>query len=227
MKNAKICSDLPVTLVGGGALGAGDLEQALDHASVLVAADGGASYALAAGVLPDLVVGDLDSLSREDRTKIPDERVVEILEQDSTDFDKALRSIQSPLVLAIGFLGNRVDHQLAALNVLARYPQKPCVLIGDRELVFHIPPVFSLSLNDGDTVSLFPMAPVQGRSVGLQWPIDGLKFEPGARVGTSNRALGRVQLNMAGPGGLLIVPRSAFDAVMQAFAAIASPHFGQ
>ncbi|MEP3550075.1 MAG: hypothetical protein ABJN09_00090, partial [Marinomonas sp.] len=59
----------------------------------------------------------------------------------------------------------------------------------------------------GDVVSLMPLAPVQGRSVGLEWPIDGLDFAPGGRIGTSNRALGPVKLEISGPDMLLILPR--------------------
>ena len=53
-----------------------------------------------------------------------------------------------------------------------------------------------------------PLGPVQGRSIGLEWPIDGLNFAPGGRIGTSNRATGPVALEMAGPEMLLILPRS-------------------
>lgn len=227
MKNTKICSDQPVTLVGGGALGAGDLDQALSHAPLLVAADGGALYALEAGIVPNLVVGDFDSLTEEARSKIPEERLLHVSEQDSTDFDKALRSIRAPLILAVGFLGDRVDHQLAVFNSLVRNTDRACVLIGEQELVFHLPSSFSLNLVAGDAVSLFPMRAISGRSVGLTWPIDGLKFQPDGRVGTSNRALGTVRFEMGGPGGLLIVPRTALSAVMQAFAEIPRERSGQ
>jgi len=217
MKNAIICSESPVTLVGGGEVGDGDLEQALRLAPLLVAADGGASHALAAGLDLSAVIGDFDSLSPKHAAKIPADRLFPIREQDTTDFDKALRHISAPLILAVGFLGARVDHQLAAFNVLAKHPERPCVLIGSQELVFHVPPVFELNLTPGDIVSLFPMTTISGRSGGLEWPIDGLALSPTGRTGTSNRATGPVRLWMDGPGLLAIVPRTALRPVMQAF----------
>ena len=218
MKAMIVHSSNPVTLVGAGAVGRDDLKQALALAPLLVAADGGAGVALKAGHDPVAVIGDFDSLDPADRARIAPERLFPIREQDSTDFDKALRNIAAPLVLAVGFLGTRVDHQLAAFNTLIRHADRPCVLLGPDEAIFHAPPLLELDLVAGDVVSLFPMAPVTGRSRGLQWPIDGLELAPGGRIATSNRAEGALWLEMDDPGLLVIVPRRALDAVMRAIA---------
>ncbi|MHA6262669.1 thiamine diphosphokinase [Arenibacterium sp. CAU 1754] len=209
-----LSSNSPVTLVGGGIVGSEDLALALQHAPTLVAADSGAGPVLDAGLMPDAVIGDFDSLSIGDRARIPQERLFLIDEQDSTDFDKALRHIAAPLVVAVGFLGARVDHQLAAFNALVRLQDRPCVMLGPHEAIFHVPARLSLNLSDGDVVSLFPMSPVRGRSKGLEWPIDDLHLSPNGRVGTSNRARGPIQLEMDGPGLLALVPRSAFGSVI-------------
>jgi thiamine pyrophosphokinase len=205
-----------VTLIGGGRVDHDDLDLALSHAPVLVAADGGAAAALRAGHDLAAVIGDFDSLRAEDKALIPPDRLFPVLEQDTTDFDKALRRISAPLVLAVGFLGDRMDHQLAALNTLVRHADRPCVLIGPTEVIFHVPPDLNVALKPGDTVSLFPMADVTGRSEGLEWPIQGLTLTPGGRIGTSNRALGPVRLDLDRPGLLMIAPRGALGAVIRA-----------
>lgn len=215
MNRPQIQTSQPVTLIGGGDLSPGDLALALSHAPVLVAADGGAGAALRAGHVPDAVYGDFDSLSQTDRAAIPPERLHPIAEQDSTDFDKALRHVAAPLILAVGFLGARVDHQLAVLHSLAGPAASRCILIGAHEVIIALPPRIALPFAPGDVVSLFPMRPVQGRSTGLEWPIDGLQFAPGHQIGTSNRALGPVQLDTDGPGLLLIAPRRALDDIIQ------------
>ncbi len=216
MENAIISSKNGVTLIGGGEVGERDIELALSLAPLLVAADGGASHALAAGYVPTAVIGDFDSLAPADRAQLPENRLFRIREQDSTDFDKALRHVSAPLILSVGFLGARVDHQLAAFNTLARNAEKPCILIGKTEIVFHVPSRLSLDLDPGDIVSLFPLSRVTGRSTGLQWPIDGLPLAPDGRVGTSNRAKGPVQIDMDGPGLLAIVPRRALRQAVRA-----------
>jgi len=197
----------PVTLIGGGETSDGDLEAALALAPTCIAADGGAALAVRAGVPLAAVIGDLDSTPAEVLAQVPAERCHRIAEQESTDFDKALTRIDAPLILGVGFTGARLDHQLAAFNTLAAYPHRSCILLGAQEIVLLAPPHITLPTQPGDVVSLMPLAPVTGRSRGLEWPIDGLDFAPGGRIGTSNRALGHVALEMTGPSMLLMLPR--------------------
>ncbi|NVO54820.1 thiamine diphosphokinase [Rhodobacteraceae bacterium B1Z28] len=210
-------SDGPIGLFGGGHIGPGDLNLVLNRVTSVVAADGGAADLVESGRIPDAVIGDFDSLESRIREKIPTDRLFPIQEQNSTDFDKALRSVQAPMVVGAGFLGGRLDHQLAVLNALVKHQDRPCILLGEHEVVFHAPPKIALTVTPGDVVSLFPLARVTGRSWGLEWPIDNLVLEPHGQVGTSNRALSEVKLHLNDPGLLVMVPRVALDQVMQAF----------
>ena len=113
-------------------------------------------------------------------------------EQDSTDLEKCLYSVEAPLFLGLGFLGGRIDHQLAAMNALVKLPGKPVVLIGGEDLCFLCPPELALDLPAGTRVSLFPMAPVRGPGLGgaaLAGGGAGAQPRTG-RIGTSNVALG-------------------------------------
>ncbi len=205
-----------VTLLGAGDIADGTLNDALALAPILVAADGAAGRALALGLMPQAVIGDLDSLDAATRARIPPERLHGLAEQDSTDFDKCLRNISAPLVLGVGFAGQRLDHELAAYNALVRLAGHRCILIGPVDICFHAPPRLALDLAPGTRVSLFPMAPVTGRSTGLRWPIGGLHFAPDGRVGTSNEATGPVALEFDGPGMLVILPMAALRPAMAA-----------
>jgi len=218
IKNKPIVrSEEPIALVGGGQIGPDDLNLVLIRVNTVVAADGGAAPVLDSGRMPDAVIGDFDSLESRYRARVPADRLFPIREQDSTDFDKALRSIDAPLVLGAGFLGGRLDHQMAVLNTLVRHQEQPCILLGEHEIVFHAPPRIVFNITPGDAVSLFPFQRAAGRSRGLEWPIDDLVFEPNGQVGTSNRALAEVELQMDGPGMLVMLPRYALDQVMQVF----------
>jgi thiamine pyrophosphokinase len=116
-----------VTLIAGGAVATRDLIAARRFAPILVAADGGADHVLKRGMIPDAVIGDFDSLSQSAQDRIPKDRLHRIAEQETTDFDKALRSIRAGFVIGLGCLGGRVDHSLAGLNALVRLAA-PCVL---------------------------------------------------------------------------------------------------
>lgn len=206
-----------VTLVGGGPFSRRDLAHCLARAPVAVAADGGADRLMRHGIMPEAVIGDFDSLSAAGRAEIPLARQHVIAEQETTDFDKALRRIDAPFLLALGFAGARLDHGLAAMSTLVARAEQPCLLIGPRDLVFAAPPKLELDLGVGEVFSLFPMAPVRGHSTGLEWPIRGIDFAPDGRIGTSNRVEARrVVLEFENPGMLVILPRRRLDAAIRA-----------
>lgn len=208
-------SDRPVTLIGGGDVLAVDAAAAVALAPVVMAADSGADTALALGLMPDAVVGDFDSIGEAALAAITPERLHRIAEQDSTDFDKCLRNIEAPFVVALGFAAPRLDHALAVMTTLCRRRQPPCVVIGAEDVVFAAPAELSLDLPAGTRVSLMPFGPVSGRSEGLRWPLDGVALAPAQRVGTSNEATGPVRLTLDGPC-LVILPKEHLPAALAA-----------
>ncbi len=206
----------PITLIGGANTSEGDLFEAISIAPTLIAADGGADFAVENALKPIAVIGDFDSITEETKANLPDSLLFPIEEQDSTDFEKCLKNIAAPLVLAVGFSGDRQDHQLAAYNALVRFPRHRCVLVGLNEVVFLCPPSLSLDLPADCRISLFPMGAVEGMSDGLQWPINGLNFAPDGCIGTSNRTTGAVQLDVTAPKMLVILPQHTLGIVAQA-----------
>lgn len=206
----------PITLIGGAKTLRVLVDQALTHAPTVVAADGGADQALDFNLMPEAVIGDFDSLSPEAKKAIPGNCLHHIAEQDSTDFEKCLRNVSTPLIIGVGFTGARLDHQLAACNALIRYPDRRCVLLGEKDLFCLAPPSLSLNLTQGTRVSLFPMGAVEGVSDGLRWPIAGLNFAPDRQIGTSNIATGPIHLTMTAPKMLLILPVFTLDILVEA-----------
>ncbi len=214
-----------VTLVGGADITTDDLTVALRLAPVLVAADGGADTLLARGLRPAAVIGDMDSVSVAARTAFADV-LYPVAEQDSTDFDKALRHIAAPLVIACGFSGGRLDHELAALHGMILRADRPCIVLGAESLTFLCPADITLDLAPGCVVSLFPMARARVASTGLRWPTDGICFAPGGRIGTSNAATtGMVTLRARTPAMLVILPRAALGAAVRALVAPGTPRW--
>ncbi len=208
-----------VTLVGAGQAGKAELRLALKLAPRAVAADGGAKMLLNCGKRPEKIIGDLDSTDRATLEKIPVSDRLHVAEQESTDFEKCLARIRAPLIIGVGFLGRRLDHQLAVFNALVRHRGAPCVLLGARDVVVHGRVPLALDLAPGMRLSLFPMARLRGESQGLQWPIAGIDFAPDGRIGTSNRVVSApVRLGFDGPGMLIILPRKALGAVVRALA---------
>ena len=179
----------------------------------MVAADGGADRLLALGAEPEAVIGDFDSISKAAQRRLAG-RLFPIREQVTTDFDKALRSIDAPFVLGLGFAGQRLDHGLAVLNGLVRHPDKRCVILSGTDVTFLAPQELSLRLPVGSRLSLFPMAAVEGESEGLRWPLDGFRFAPSGLIGTSNEVSGPVRLRFSAAVMLVILPRSGLAAAL-------------
>ncbi len=210
----------PVTLVGGGAVPPERLAAALSLAPVVVGADGGGDAALPPDVEFRMVIGDMDSLSDPAALRARGVALHELPEQMSTDLEKCLYSVEAPLILGVGFLGGRLDHHLAAMNALVKYPGRRVVLIGREDLCFLCPPVFELEMAAGERVSLFPMGPVAGvLGEGPRWPVGGLRFAPDGRIGTSNIALGGpLRLGFDAPRMLVILPADRLSDVAERFA---------
>ncbi len=230
--NEKIVANSgPVTLIGAGQANIEELSEALIIAPFCVAVDGGADFAVKSGLNLEALIGDFDSVAADTLSKIPPDRQFKISEQETTDFDKALRSVTAPLVIGVGFCGGRIDHQLAAFHTLARHAHRPCILLADSQIVLLAPPRIALPTVAGDIVSIFPLGPVSGRSTGLKWPIDQLPFDPLTQIGTSNQATGPLMISMAEPSALLILPkrliRPVADALSRSDAVGWPPRAGQ
>ena len=212
----------PVTLVGGGPVRPGALAAALAVAPVVVAADGGAAVPLPAGTRLTAVIGDLDSVRDPDALRAAGVAVHRIDEQETTDLEKCLYSIDAPAIVGVGFLGGRVDHGLAALNALVRHRGRPTVLVGEADVCFLCPELLALDLPEGTRVSFFPLGAATGRvSEGLFWTVAGLGMAPDGTIGTSNRALGGpVRVGFDAPAVIAILPEAFLGQVL---AALSSP----
>lgn len=200
-----------VTLLGA-APGAEGLDEALAAAPALICADGGANKLTHT---PEAIIGDLDSLadSAAWRARLG-EKLIHVEEQDSTDLEKCLRHVEASFFICIGFLGGRLDHELAALHALVADP-RPIAMIGAEDVILSAGRSLALDLKRGDRVSVFPMRRVTAtRSAGLSWPLDGLAFEAGVKVGTSNMATGPVTLGFDRPGAVVTLPRIRLDAAL-------------
>ncbi|MEM1361541.1 MAG: thiamine diphosphokinase [Pseudomonadota bacterium] len=206
----------PVLLVGAGPIQGEDLSEITELVGPLIAADGGAAKLIDAGLMPDAVIGDMDSLLPEMLERLCASQLFPVAEQDSTDFEKCLTRIDAPLIFALGFTAGRMDHLLAVLNTMIRHPDRRCLLVGPEDVGLVLPPRLKLLLAPDTPVSLFPMRDVTVDDIGLTWPLTGLSFRPDGQIGTSNRATGPVTLVASGPGMLLFLPRKELAHLLEA-----------
>ncbi len=204
-----------VTLVGGGTCAPAEFHSAIKQAPTLVGLDGGTETIITYGFEPDLIIGDLDSLTAENKEKFK-QRTIQILDQDRTDLDKGINSISAPFILAVGVFGDRLDHGLGACNILLKYPQKKLFFMNDSDLCFLGPPELSLSLPVEERISLFPFKMMRGKSEGLNWEIDEIDFNPAGMTGISNYTQKtKIRLEFSEPSMIVIVPNANLKGVIK------------
>lgn len=181
--------DDPIVIVGGGSVDAELLRELYANGCRLIGADGGADQIVEAGLKPEVIVGDFDSL-REPLSWLGKTRLIQLPEQETTDFEKALYSTRAPVTIGLGMTGGRFDHTLAALDAMARYARKRhIVLVDEQDIAFGLTREFAFEVAAGDRVSIHPLAPITfWHSDGLEYPLDAVKLAPGVRTGTSNMA---------------------------------------
>ena len=199
-------------IVGGADFSEELFKEVYDNEIPIIAADGGVNFLTEKNISFELVIGDLDSVSKQKIQNIEPEKIIRISEQDSTDLEKVLFNTQSPLTIGIGFLGAQIDHELAALSALVKFSHKKIIFIGEHDIVFLVPPSFSLNSFNGMRISLYPLDEVKVHSDGLQWATDGLTMKPTGQLGTSNKAIGKsIHLAPDKPKLLLILPKSLLN----------------
>jgi thiamine pyrophosphokinase len=159
---------------------------------VVVAADSGLSAAVEAGIDPDYVVGDMDSLADPVLLeKFPKVRTrILPADKDETDTEYGLRFLRElgcTDILIAGGGGGRLDHCLA-LAMLFERKDPPRRWITEKEDVLLIEGIVEFDGRIGETLSVFPLGDGAEcmRSTGLKWPLDGLCF-PRGYGGISNR----------------------------------------
>ncbi len=213
---ADLSFETTLVIVGGGAVDIALLQRLHAAGAAVVAADGGAETCLRGGIMPQAIIGDMDSLG-DIAGWAKKTRIIEIAEQESTDFEKCLQATAAPVTLALGMTGKRLDHTLAALDALARHAADRWVIMVDEEdIALAVCGGFAFEVVPGTRVSVHPLQQVRfAGSTGLQYPLDGLVLAPGVRTGTSNTAETGPFSIETGPGEtgawLLIVGREHLD----------------
>jgi thiamine pyrophosphokinase len=162
---------------------------------LIAAADSGLAAAEEAGIRPDWIVGDMDSLDDLHRLETyPPERIrMQSRDKDYTDTElgfSLLREQGCDEIWILGGGGGRTDH-LFAIRSLFEREHSPFRWITAGEDIYCLegPGTLSRSLEPGGLLSVFPLGagPWEAQSRGLKWPLGGLPWNQGF-FGLSNEA---------------------------------------
>ena len=162
----------------------------------IICADGGANTAWEAGIIPDLVMGDFDSVDKNILNKLENEKTKFIefsSEKDESDLElsvlKAATLAPSEIII-FGALGKRLDHifgNLMLLTIPLEAGIKGYILEEDYE-IYLIDKEIELERRRGSILSLFPLSPVvEGvETWGMKYPLKKEDLYLGPSRGLSN-----------------------------------------
>lgn len=209
-----------VVVVGGGPLSdrAAAAATAVGHGSV-IAADSGLDHAIAVGLTPTNLVGDLDSISAAGRMWAY-AHGLEIDEhptaKDLTDTELALAAAAAAPadgLLVVGGVGDRLDHLLGVLLALggaaAATFSDVRAIIGDNEfVVVHAHHRHELRLEAGRTFSVLALhGPCRGVQLhGARWNLDGADLTATEARGLSNIADGTIAVSLEHGTLTVVIP---------------------
>ena len=161
------------------------------EANIVICADGGANAALKAGIVPNAIVGDLDSIRAEALVKFHRVPTYEDTDDETTDLEKAISWVVKSKydhVTVVGATGKRIDHSVGNLAVLPKfYPDAIVRFVDDMGELEYIGRELEFVAKKGAVVSLIPLSRCEGIvTEGLRYALQGEALELGVREGTSN-----------------------------------------
>lgn len=177
------------------------------NAERIVCCDGSAEKLVNQGVIPDAIVGDLDTLPEYIVKKFPG-RVFRIREQETNDLTKAFNwCINKDYrdIVILGATGKREDHTLGNISLLGEYAKEATVIMVTDTGIFR-PLTESSTLDSfpGQQVSVFCVDPgTMITSIGLKYPLRSRKLQSWW-TGTLNEATG-MRFSLEFSGGPVIV----------------------
>jgi thiamine pyrophosphokinase len=183
----------------------------------LICADGGADYARKLGIMPDLIAGDLDSITKENKKFFGSKtKILKLSGQNDTDVEKCIKlAVKKGFkeAMLLGVTGNRLDHTICNLGIVLKfYSQIKLKIIAEHSLLMPCSGKVTLKTIPGETISLFGFnRRTKITSSGLKYQLNNSSLPFGEKESTSNLAHREI-VNLDIKGGVIFVIRD-FDVV--------------
>ncbi len=180
--------------------------------STLICADGGANSAKRLNIIPDYIMGDLDSVHESTLNKFkPDSKIFQIKRQNDTDVEKCLKfAIKGKFSesILLGVTGNRLDHTFCNLGIVIKFFNRIKLrIIAENSILTPYTGSIKLKTSPGETISLYGFSKeTKIDSRDLKYPLRNISLPFGEKESTSNIALyNSTKINIS--GGIIFIIR--------------------
>ena len=165
---------------------------------------------------PDVVIGDMDTLSKSMQKKYSD-IIIKESEQEHNDQTKAVRWAMSNIddighIYIIGATGGRLDHTIGNASLLMEYTRMfdlgmPRIeMVTDEGTAFAVNDTMEFDCGIGRQVSIFsPDNSLKIRSAGLEYPTDDVVFDNWWKATLNKAVSDTVKLEFSHPSMALII----------------------
>ncbi|MGE3320533.1 MAG: thiamine diphosphokinase [Candidatus Berkiella sp.] len=145
----------------------------------LICTDGAADTLLQYKLIPNVIIGDFDSLANA-KERFPQSQLVKIDDQNTTDFEKALQyciKFPNKKIVCLGALGGFADHGIHNLSLMVQYHPKLdlCFLNPTpygSEWIFVLKAKTRIYTPKNSLISFFPFPEATLTAPTLEWPLD-------------------------------------------------------
>lgn len=183
------------------------LESISKEADFIICADGGMDHIMKINRLPDLVLGDLDSISK-DALDYVNENNITIQKyssiKDATDTDLAMEYLVEKGfndITLMGVTGTRQDHTLANILLLNKLHAKDIKgkIVDDNNIIYLIDDYLELEYEEGTYISIVPITEngIEVSLSGFYYNLNNYKIKFGSTYGISNKitdSYGRIKI---------------------------------
>lgn len=213
-----------VIIVANGELkNPSEFSRFVEQSDIIIAADGGARHCLESGIIPSVVIGDLDSITKRQQ-KILESTQTKFIkyprDKDQTDLELALnytKELGINDIFLLGLFGGRLDQTIANLLLLTKeeWNQVKFTVLNGNEIAYLMQDHDSLTIDGeaGNIVSLIPLTPevTEIFADGLRWKLDNSLLMFGTTLGVSNEMKNNSCNIRIGNGKLLVIHTRSQD----------------
>lgn len=179
--------------------------------NIIICADGGANSARKINIIPDYIIGDLDSITPENKKYFSEHtKIIKISRQNDTDVEKcikfALKHRYSECIL-LGVIGDRLDHSFCNLGIAIKFSDLIEIkVISGKSILSVAQGNVRIAAKPGEIFSLYAFDDkTKITSAGLKYKLKDTLLPFGKRESTSNVAVkDEVHLKIAG-GKIFII----------------------
>ncbi len=181
--------------LNGGSLNEKRLKGAIKETPYIIAVDGGANYLHNHKIIPDVLIGDMDSIHQNISRELAQKGTIIIQhpkEKDQTDSELAISyAIEQGCkeIVIAGFGGDRFDHMIATIHFLSKVIKKIEVkIIQNNEDIYFVTKSLQFQGKKDDEVSIIPLlTDAKGVTTkGLQYALSDELLNISSTRGVSN-----------------------------------------